>query len=903
MVVHSNSPWTGRRWVDVLRDFFPEASDLLCPLSHEIMFDPVIAEDGCTYERLAIERWFESNDTSPMVREAFVNEDGLTMQVFKTISKELQPNAERKAALDRVLRDFTESGGAPFPVEVEAEKVEWDASGLQTLLREPRTLPLTQPKSAVPPPAQQPNAMADMTSDLTKMFQVLDPLRSELKSLVNLTPPKVVVIGDESSGKSTVLEQLIRMPLFPRRKTFCTRLPIHVRLRRPDVTRGERTEVTMSVISATNYRKHGRDAVPEDPPCTIATASGFHFVQDKMDELERSLAGSTGGVVSDRIIVLDVLHPEVPVIDLIDLPGIVTVNVNAEAKREAVEKVISTQIEADRDAGMTSFYLVVVPAGERPNTNGALKYIQSQGLLERAIGVFTKADEVRRPDDLVAFVTGQDFEDEDDGSVVSAASLGEVKLKKGWTATMLAMPKCPVVRENGTKVNYYTAHATERLKRQEHDEKLFFGGPNAAPFMRELYDKGLAGTGALAAKLTSEYYHYSRSEWLEQTLMRLLEYELELKSKRALLGAVAPDAKDKLADEEVGRTLEDGLDDLAERFRQKVLQSFVKEVCESLDQLDETVQHASELNRLLSQLQSQLQEKVDAAVSQASTFFADEIAQLLAAPVCVFAPKEKPTLRDGVEEEEAEEAEEGEEIPRATGALADRFWQHFNGSFAKALFGTAARTPAAEKELHKQVVSQPLIQLGQYPDFVDAVAQVLRDACAAASGKIASAASKVIGQVDGDASMYVELIPISAASGQVRVIFSGKAVTKAWTRDHKYSLASALHVAFLRHLPTADTLKEAVRAAALRLSHYEEDASVAGQREALEERISRVRQAAKGLIAALDVDTSAPLDGAWLRGLQEKHQLPVDDPVLAYAPPPKKEPEEEEKDMGIDLDV
>ena len=154
MVVHSNSPWTGRRWVDVLRDFFPEASDLLCPLSHEIMFDPVIAEDGCTYERLAIERWFESNDTSPMVREAFVNEDGLTMQVFKTISKELQPNAERKAALDRVLRDFTESGGAPFPVEVEAEKVEWDASGLQTLLREPRTLPrrnCQSPQSSAPP--------------------------------------------------------------------------------------------------------------------------------------------------------------------------------------------------------------------------------------------------------------------------------------------------------------------------------------------------------------------------------------------------------------------------------------------------------------------------------------------------------------------------------------------------------------------------------------------------------------------------------------------------------------------------------------------------------------------------------------------------------------------------------
>ena len=52
-------------------------------------------------------------------------------------------------------------------------------------------------------------------------------------------PNQVVVIGDESSGKSTVLEQLFRMPLYPRKKTFCTRLPIHVRLRRPDAAQEE----------------------------------------------------------------------------------------------------------------------------------------------------------------------------------------------------------------------------------------------------------------------------------------------------------------------------------------------------------------------------------------------------------------------------------------------------------------------------------------------------------------------------------------------------------------------------------------------------------------------------------------------------------------------------------------
>ena len=56
-----------------------------------------------------------------------------------------------------------------------------------------------------------------------------------------------------------MLEQLIRMPLFPRKKTVCTRLPIHVRLRRPDAARDECASVTMSVITAEAYRTVGYD--------------------------------------------------------------------------------------------------------------------------------------------------------------------------------------------------------------------------------------------------------------------------------------------------------------------------------------------------------------------------------------------------------------------------------------------------------------------------------------------------------------------------------------------------------------------------------------------------------------------------------------------------------------------
>eukprot|EP00966_Prymnesium_polylepis_P045728 1058533-Prymnesium_polylepis.1 len=70
------------------------------------------------------------------------------------------------------------------------------------------------------------------------------------------------------------------MPLFPRKKTFCTRLPIHVRLRRPEAD--EQASVTMSVVTTSGYRQSGRDAEPIEPPVTIATANGFQYVQDKV---------------------------------------------------------------------------------------------------------------------------------------------------------------------------------------------------------------------------------------------------------------------------------------------------------------------------------------------------------------------------------------------------------------------------------------------------------------------------------------------------------------------------------------------------------------------------------------------------------------------------------------------
>lgn len=49
------------------RDGVPE--DFYCPITTEVMDDPVFAADGYTYERSAIATWFQRSDSSPMTRE------------------------------------------------------------------------------------------------------------------------------------------------------------------------------------------------------------------------------------------------------------------------------------------------------------------------------------------------------------------------------------------------------------------------------------------------------------------------------------------------------------------------------------------------------------------------------------------------------------------------------------------------------------------------------------------------------------------------------------------------------------------------------------------------------------------------------------------------------------------
>lgn len=93
-------------------------------------------------------------------------------------------------------------------------------------------------------------------------------------------------------------------------------------------------------------------------------------------------------------------------------------------------------------------------------------------------------------------------------------------------------------------------------------------------------------------------------------------------------------------------------------------------------------------------------------------------------------------------------------------------------------------------------------------------------------------------------------------------------------------LLNMLKVVFMRYLPNPTNLQDAVNDLGLKLSDFDEDEMAKVERTSLDERIKAVRDSARSLIKALDIDEEKPLNTAWLRELQEREGLPTDDPIV-----------------------
>lgn len=94
---------TQRQEIEQLKDVIAmrgKPSEAVCPMSLDLMIDPVVAADGHSYERHILEKWLEEHDTSPLTNEVLAH-------------KFLTPNRALRVQVQRFIEECRAAGTDP----------------------------------------------------------------------------------------------------------------------------------------------------------------------------------------------------------------------------------------------------------------------------------------------------------------------------------------------------------------------------------------------------------------------------------------------------------------------------------------------------------------------------------------------------------------------------------------------------------------------------------------------------------------------------------------------------------------------------------------------------------------------------------------------------------------------
>jgi GTP-binding protein EngB required for normal cell division len=198
-----------------------------------------------------------------------------------------------------------------------------------------------------------------------KMIQIRSLLQTVGQS-DKLTLPSIVVIGSQSSGKSSVLEAIVGHEFLPKGNNMVTRRPIELTL----------------VNTPDAKAEYG-----EFPALGLGKVTDFSHIQKTLTDL--NLAVPAEQCVTDDPIQLRIYSPNVPDLSLIDLPGYIQV-VGRDQPAELKEKIAEL---CDKYIQQPNIILAISAADVDLANSTALRAsrrVDPRG--ERTIGVITKMD-------------------------------------------------------------------------------------------------------------------------------------------------------------------------------------------------------------------------------------------------------------------------------------------------------------------------------------------------------------------------------------------------------------------------------------------------------------------------------------------------------------------------------
>jgi GTP-binding protein EngB required for normal cell division len=254
--------------------------------------------------------------------------------------------------------------------------------------------------------------MSLQSHETKDLLDIVDNLRSHgINRYINL--PEIIVCGEQSSGKSSVLEAVSGVR-FPSKDNLCTRFATELILRR-----GADAPIKIGIVPGSLER----DRLESD----LETLRNFHYsvsaenldlepVIEAAKEAMGIIEGSSK-VFSSDILRLEISGPKQPHLTLVDLPGLFQAGSRSQsdADAETVKSLVLSYMKNPR-----SIILAVVSAKNDFNNQSITKYsrdIDPTG--QRTLGLITKPDTLDEGSDSERFY----FE---------LAENKEVRFRLGW---------------------------------------------------------------------------------------------------------------------------------------------------------------------------------------------------------------------------------------------------------------------------------------------------------------------------------------------------------------------------------------------------------------------------------------------------------------------------------------
>lgn len=236
----------------------------------------------------------------------------------------------------------------------------------------------------------------------SKIIQINNELNGIFNDQIKL--PRIVVVGGQSSGKSSVLNSIVTMNILPTGGEMVTRSPLTMELTPLQTNQTPCVEFGTYIVSdnKSNAWKPSKTIKVSYPEPAFDELT---MIKNEIERITNVIAGTQKNI-SRQSINVKIFLPGIPNLTLVDLPGITQVACKDKGQpddiKEQIESLIGEYIKSEE-----TIILAVVPAREDVEADVGVGLVKKYDPnFSRSIGVLTKIDIMNQDTDVASYVKG-----------------------------------------------------------------------------------------------------------------------------------------------------------------------------------------------------------------------------------------------------------------------------------------------------------------------------------------------------------------------------------------------------------------------------------------------------------------------------------------------------------------